>query len=250
MPSAQPDRPQVVILAAGNGHRLVTPEMAIPKPLCLVGHTTLLDHVLETFTSCGFRRFVIVTGYMANAIEDHVRSSSCRADIELAHNPDFDKDNGLSVLASAPHVGESFVLTMADHLFDPLMIRRLVDATPEPSEIVLAVDHKPDQVFDLDEATKAQVAGDRVVRVGKSLAPFDAVDTGLFYAGRPLMDALKRCRQDGKTKLADGVNLLAQEGRVRAVDIGAARWVDVDTPQAMAEAEQWLVSSQRPADAT
>lgn len=245
---SRPQRPQppVVILAAGNGHRLVTPEMAIPKPLCQLGEMTLLDRALDTFTRCGFSRVVIVTGYLADMIEDHLQGSAWPADIELAHNPQFDADNGLSVLASAPHIGESFVLTMADHVLDPQMVRRIFQAGREPDEIVLAVDAKHQEVFDLDEATKVQLDGDRVVRVGKALTRFDAVDTGLFYAGPPLMEALILCRDQGLTKLADGVNLLARDGRVRAVDIGPARWVDVDTPQAMAEAEQWLASPQPP----
>lgn len=238
------DRPPAVILAAGNGYRLVTRDMDIPKPLCTIGNTTLLDHVLETFTSCGFSRFVIVTGYLAEKIERHIRSSPYQVDIELAHNPDFEQDNGLSVLASNKYVDGDFVLAMADHLLEPQMVNRLVEARREPTEIALAVDHNPDRVFDLDEATKAQVADGRVRRVGKALTDFEAVDTGLFYAGRPLIDALERCVVNGQTKLSDSVNLLAEEDRVRAVDIGVARWVDVDTPQAMAEAEQWLGATQ------
>jgi 1L-myo-inositol 1-phosphate cytidylyltransferase len=234
-------RPPVVLLAAGNGSRLITADMDIPKPLYQVDGVPLLDHVLDRFMACGFRRFCLVVGFRADRIAQHVRAHRQRGiEVDLVLNPDFHRDNGLSVLASLPKVDGHFVLGMADHVFEPTLLDRLVEAGPEPDGITLAVDRKRHSVFDLPEATKARVEGDRVLRVDKGLTEFDAVDTGLFYAGAALFQALEACRTQGRTKLADGVNALAAAGRVRAVDVGPGRWIDVDTPEAAAEMGKWI----------
>jgi 1L-myo-inositol 1-phosphate cytidylyltransferase len=234
-------KPPVVILAAGNGHRLITPEMGIPKPLYQVMGAPLVDHVIAGFAAFGFERFVIVAGFLSDRLREHVAARHAGRAVDVVFNPEYNADNGLSVLAAASAVKSGFILAMADHLFEPALVRTLVDAGPEPGGITLAVDRRPDRVFDVEEATKAQLDGDRVTHVSKAITEFDAVDTGFFYAGPELFDALAECRTRGRTKLADGVNALANERRVRAVDIGDARWIDVDTPQALAEVERWLV---------
>ena len=141
-------------------------------------------------------------------------------------------------LAARRVVDGDFVLAMADHLFEARALGRLLDEGPEPHGVALAVDRKLDTVFDLEEATKAQLSGTRVTRVGKELAQFEAVDTGLFYAGPPLFGALDRSVAVGRTTLSDGVNVLAAEGHVRAVDVGDCRWLDVDTPEELRQAER------------
>ena len=235
------EQPPVVVLAAGNGRRLVSRQAAIPKPLCRVGGVTLLDRVVSTFAGLGCRRVVVVVGYRADQIEAHLRATAQPASVETVYNPDYASGNGLSVLAARTRVNDTFILTMADHVFDARIPGQLL-RQPPASGITLAIDRKPESVFDLDEATKARVVDGQVVQVGKTLDEFEAVDTGLFFAGRALMDALEDCRAKNQTALSDGVNRLARAGQVRAMDIGSAHWVDVDTPAARDEAERWLRS--------
>lgn len=229
---------KAVILAAGNGHRLVTPEKGIPKPLCRVAGRTLLDRVMDGLAAQGIRHFVVVVGHLGERIVEHLeREPPPKTRVDCVWNPDFNLGNGLSVLAASPKVSEPFVLTMSDHLFDPSLLERLLAAGREPEGVSLAVDRKLGAIFDLSDAMKARVSGERVVRLGKNLTEFDAIDTGLFFAGPALFEALEACRSRGLYELADGVNRLASQARVRAVDIGSACWIDVDTPEALAWAE-------------
>ena len=76
-----------------------------------------------------------------------------------------------------------------------------------------------------------------MIGIGKNLATYDAIDTGLFICPEPLFDALRRAQRKGDCSLADGVRLMAAEGNVIAVDIGEAWWQDVDTPEMRAHAE-------------
>ena len=77
----------------------------------------------------------------------------------------------------------------------------------------LAIDRKIEAIFDLDDAMKVQTDADRVIAIGKNLANYDAIDTGVFLCPNELFDYLRRTRKNGGCSLADGVRLMAEEER-------------------------------------
>ena len=95
-------------------------------------------------------------------------------------------------------------------------------------------------MVDLDDAMKVQTRGDQIVAIGKNLRNYDAIDTGLFVCPHEIFQYLERAKQNGDCSLADGVRLMADDGKTRAIDIGDAWWQDVDTPEMRAHAEENL----------
>jgi 1L-myo-inositol 1-phosphate cytidylyltransferase len=157
------------------------------------------------------------------------------------HNPEWQKQNGLSVLTAAPYVLAPFFLTMGDHLFQPSIVELLLREA-EANELTVAIDRKLNSIFDPEDAMKARTRGDRLVAIGKDLKHYDAIDTGSFVCSTEFFDYLERSKRDGDCSLADGVRAMATDGKVRAIDIGDAWWQDVDTPEMLAAAEK-LVGS-------
>jgi choline kinase len=142
-------------------------------------------------------------------------------------------------LTAAKHVDEPFLLTMSDHLFDTVILERLIESA-DPSQLNVAIDRKIDSIFDLDDAMKVQTHGDRIVAIGKTLKEYDAVDVGLFICPREIFDYLERSKLNGDCSLAEGIDAMARDGKVRGIDIGEAWWQDVDTPEMLREAEEKL----------
>ena len=126
---------------------------------------------------------------------------------------------------------------MADHIFEPETARVLLQQRLGSGEVILAVDPNIDRIFDLDDATKVLRDGDRIVDIGKEIADYDALDTGMFLCSPSLFDRLDSATRDGNCSLSDGMRQLAEERRLRALEIGEANWQDVDTPEALAHAE-------------
>ena len=81
-------------------------------------------------------------------------------------NRDWQKQNGISLLAAAGHVSKPFLLTMSDHLFDNAVVDRLLDSF-DSDFLNIGVDQKLDSIFDLDDAMKVQTRGNRVIDIGK-----------------------------------------------------------------------------------
>ena len=114
------------------------------------------------------------------------------------------------------------------------MIAAMCGVSLSPGEVVLAVDRKLDAIYDMDDATKVRLAGDRIAAIGKELTDFNAVDTGLFACSNTLVARLSEVESHrGDCSLTDGMRMLIERGWLRALDIGAAWWQDVDTPGAL-----------------
>jgi CDP-L-myo-inositol myo-inositolphosphotransferase len=241
---------QAVILAAGQGARLCG-ESDAPKPLTRVCGLTLFKRTLLSLQAEGVKRAVVVVGYRADEIRRAAEGDpDLRLEISFVENPDWRLGNGISVLAAKGEVQGEFFLTMADHVFERGILRALRAGGIPAGGVSLAVDRKLAEVFDLEDATKVETSGDRIVRIGKQLTLYDAIDTGLFACSSGLFESLDRIRALRKdASLSEGVGLLAQEGRARAVEIGDATWQDVDTPATLREAERRLLRTLRkPAD--
>lgn len=241
-PGAVPGRTGVV-LAAGFGSRLRgASRETFLKPLTPVAGTPLFHHVLRGLEVAGCETAVVVIGYERGDVREQIeRSYHGPLELRFAVNERFDLKNGVSVLAAAPHVGREFVLVMADHVVDDAVMTLARGHVPEEGGATLLVDRKLGSIFDMDDATKVQSAGDRVVAIGKQLRRFDAVDTGVFVCTRGLLDALAEVyAAEGDVSLSDGVQALALARRMAVLDIGDGFWQDVDTPEMLAHAEAVL----------
>lgn len=237
---------QTIIIAAGQGSRLRS--IAPSKPLAEVAGRPLIEHVIRRARAGGAARFLVVTGYEGERVEAFLAGLAQAEGLDLAsvRNEDWLRPNGLSVLAAAPRIESEFLLLMSDHLFDPAILRSLVDAGAEGADLILGVDYGIDNpLIDLDDATKVEVGEDcRIRRLSKTLESWNAIDTGLFRAGPSLIEALRECvAAGGQGSLSEGVQRLADRGRAAALDIGRRWWLDVDDPRAYALADERLRQS-------
>ena len=229
---------ECLILAAGNGSRIMSTSGGSPKPLVQLHGRSLLEHVILDAREAGIDRFVIVVGYGADAMRRWLAGRWLGGvSITLVENAHYHKDNGVSVLKARHELRNAFMLLMADHIFESRTARALLEQPLIPGEVILAVDPKIDLVFDLDDATKVRRKGDRIVDIGKELTTYDAFDTGMFLCSPTLFDVLESAKTEGNCSLSDGMRMLARAGRLRAFDIGDAAWQDVDTPEALVYAE-------------
>ncbi len=135
----------------------------------------------------------------------------------------------------------NYLLMMADHLLDPDMNASMCRVELAAGEVVLAVDRKLDLIYDMDDATKVRLEGERIVEIGKEITDYNAIDTGLFACGAALVACLAEVRaQQGDASLTDGMRVLIERKKFRALDIGPSWWQDVDTPGALAHGAKLL----------
>src|ERR1044071_476577 len=225
---------EAVILMAGEGSRLRGSDKTFLKPFVPVGGRPLISYTLETLLHGGIRTVNFVVGYESERMVEQVKQLiPAGLSVSFIENRDWQKQNGISLLAAAGHLSKPFLLTMSDHLFEAAVVDRLLDSF-DSDFLNIGVDQKLDSIFDLEDAMKVRTRANRVTDMGKELRHYDAIDTGLFVCPLEVFDYLERAKSgslQSDCSLADGVRLMAGDDMVRAIEIGNAWWQDVDTPE-------------------
>jgi choline kinase len=235
---------KAVILAAGNGDRFHNPNHDSKLLQPLLGRPILL-RTLEAAYDAGIRAATLVLGYQADRLRAMAEAGAPGGmEMSFTVNPEWRLENGVSALAAQESIGRNrFALLMGDHLFEPPVLQRMLRLDVGPDESLLAIDARPVPREVADEATKVRREdGSRIVAIGKDLAEYDALDTGMFVFSPVIFEALERARELGDTTLSGGVRQLAALGLMRGVEIGDATWCDIDTRSDLAAAESALVA--------
>ena len=233
---------QAVVLMAGIGSRLRSNHEPVPKPLIQIAGRAVFSYTLDALQQAGVENVYVVTGYNREPLLTGLKPLiPPNVSLRPIHNPEWNKQNGVSVLAAKPHLTSPFLLLMGDHLYGPAIVNLLIRES-DVNFLNVAVDRKINAIFDLDDAMKVKTNGDRVEAIGKVLEDFDAIDTGAFACPVSFFDYLERTRRDEDCSLADGVRAMAEAGKVRAIDIGDAWWQDIDTPEMLAAAEKGVTN--------
>jgi len=230
---------RAIILAAGKGERLVN-GLTFPKPLKRVGGVPLIVRAIRNLELAGVDEVVVIVGYLGDVLKRGLSRYHFKLDVRFVQNDEFDKPNGTSLLKAKAFVqGPTFVL-MSDHLWAPDLILPIDAYALGADEAVLGIDFDIDRCCDIPDATKVWLEGERIVRISKELPEYHALDTGVFKITEALIHELERVDGERGCSLSQGVQALAARGAMKAVSVGSAMWIDVDTPMAHTFAEQCL----------
>jgi 1L-myo-inositol 1-phosphate cytidylyltransferase len=230
---------KAVILAAGKGERLVS-GFDFPKPLKRVANVPLIVRVLRNLEQSGVTEAGVIVGYLGDVLVESLKRQRFNLELNFIWNHEYEKPNGTSLLKAKDFIDGPTYLLMSDHLWSPSLLTAVGNFPLEDDEAVLGVDYNIPACFDLDDATKVEAIGDRIVAISKTLASYNALDTGVFRVTPALIEELERVDGEKGCSLSQGVQALAKKGRMRVADVGDATWIDVDTPSAHAEAERLI----------
>jgi len=228
-----------ILLAAGQGSRLLPLTLSAPKCLVPVGGRAIVDHQLDACAAAGIERAVIVGGYLPMLIAEHLASRRGGPACALVFNPFWAAASSIgSVWAAREHLRGGFLLMNGDTLFDPAVVahaagdrqrgvRLVVDRLGEPEEDDMLV----------------EVAGDRVRAVGKGLAAERATHRSLGLVasagGGAYADALRAVigAEEGIHAFHHAViDRLAGVDACGAIELPAgAVWQEIDRPDDIAK---------------
>ena len=247
---------KAVILAAGKGERLSKGKSKLnakPKPLIPLLGLSLIERTILSAKESGIYDFVIVVGHRSEEVVKYVEAKQKRlgVNIDFVENEEWEKGNGLSVLKAKEALKEEdFVLLMCDHVFDSSILNDLLAKARrnKGDKCILCVD-KPENVFDLDDATKILLERNKPKAIGKKIENYNAVDCGMFYCTSEVFDALEKEIGEGKYELSDAVQCLIDSDKLEVFDIGGRFWCDIDTPDSLEYAKlRMLKSLEKPTD--
>jgi choline kinase len=225
---------QALILAAGTGSRLRPLTQDTPKCLLDVGGQTILSRQLDRIAAAGMRRAVVVTGHLAEQVEQHLQVHPPLIEVALARNPDYTTaGNCMSVLAGREQVtGRGVVICDGDVVLTGNAMERLVRESC-PCALLL------DTETALAEEEMKALLDERgaVRRLSKRLDPAECAgeSIGVQKVGGPalaiLWATLEGMRDAGDTAgyYEDAFQRMVQAGvTFHTVPIGHHEWTEID----------------------
>ena len=116
-----------LLLAAGTGSRLLPLTQDSPKCMTLVNEISILGRLVENLRLQGFKRLVVVTGYLSASIEDFLGTIYHDMIIEYVHSPVYKTTNNIYSLWKAKEaITEPFMLVESDLVFDHSLLGEMI----------------------------------------------------------------------------------------------------------------------------
>jgi dTDP-glucose pyrophosphorylase len=232
---------RAVVLAAGRGTRMRELTNDIPKPMIEVRGKPVLEHIVEGLRDAGVRRFLIIVGYHAEAVQNFFGDGQHHnVAIEYATQTVQDGTGRVVELARDFTGGSPFVLSYGDILISPVNYKRVVDL-PSDVEAIITVTRGEDvskggAVFVNEQMELVDLR--EKPNPGEPMSPW--YNAGL-YAFRPsIFEFIARLQPSprGEYELTDAIRDLAHSGKtVKALEL-AGEWADVRDPEILARLNQ------------
>jgi dTDP-glucose pyrophosphorylase len=246
---------KAVILAAGKGTRMKELTNELPKPMLKVQGRPILEHIVTGIISAGVREIFIVTGFRADAIEQHFGDGG-QWNVRISFGRQIVQDGtGKAPEVAKEFVGDSpFILTYGDILVKPetyqQMIRRFEESHYSGVITVTRgedVTHGGLNFFDdqfclkrlIEKPSREQL---EQLRRDGWLKPGDPVwyNAGIYIFRPSVFEYTSRLEKSprGEYELTDAViAMLAAKQKIAGLEI-QGRWVDVRDPEVLAKLER------------
>lgn len=225
-----------MILAAGLGTRMRPLTEATPKPLLRVGDAPLIDHAMRRAAEVGARRFVVNTHYLGAQVRAHLAAleGEIADEIVISDESDALLETGGGVARALPLIDRAAFLVVNSDSFwlgpralaplvegwDPADMDALLLLTPTARTMA----HARPGDFRLTPEARLERRG------GAASAPF-------VYSGAQILKAsLFEDAPAGAFSLNRIWDAAIAQGRAYGV-IQDAPWVDVGTPEGLAQAD-------------
>lgn len=227
---------RAIILAAGQGSRLLP--LTADRPKCLIDFNgrSLLDWQLDMLGANGVTEALVVTGFREEQITEALARRRGAPLVTTLYNPFYKVADNLGSLWMAREWLQGDVLTLnGDTLVSKSLVARVVGA--HVGGIVVSVDRKDG--YDADDMKVVRDEDGRLLAIGKRLEEgVNAESIGfIVYRG----DGATRFRREVERvmRTPEGTNVwylkvvhqLAQRERVETLDISGEEWGEVDFPE-------------------
>ncbi len=232
---------QAVILAAGQGKRLLPLTRDIPKALLPLNGTTgitILEHQVELLKQLGVDEILVVVGHG----KDRVKDTLCDR-VRYVENMEYQSTNSIySFYLTLKHLGSEVLILNGDVLFPREVLERLMFS---PYEGVLSVDTGAH----LDEETmKVALNGSLVMDIRKDLSSQDAHGENLgvlLFRGKALAVLSKVVKEmvgRGETNhwIPAAFREMLSLYPIYAVDVKGLPWIEIDFPEDLEQAQREL----------
>lgn len=237
---------KAVLLAAGEGVRLLPITATRPKHLIRLGGKPILEHCLDALKACGVTEAAVVTHYMGDAIRAYFGDGS-----RIGFKLDYVEQKavlgtGNAVSVAEPLVDGDFLVVYGDLLFSSGALRRVLELFErgKPAAVMAVVPVDKPESYGIVEVGEDRSVKRVVEKPSRKSAPSNLANAGLYAFSRNVFKELRKVKASvrGEWELTDAITLLAERKKsVLAAEISKDDWFDIGRPWDLLEANVWAL---------
>ncbi|OEO29666.1 hypothetical protein VW23_001885 [Devosia insulae DS-56] len=226
----------VLVLAGGRGTRIQALHPETPKPMIAVAGKPFLHWLTRFIGGFGLSHFVYSTGYRSEAIEAWCADGSLPGIDRVACREPAPLGTGGGVL-NCLHLCRDWVLVANG---DGLCIGGIPELLALRAQPALAGGIIGVEVPDAGRyGSLAFDASNRLTAFREKVPGHGYINSGLYLFRRTALEALRR---DGACSMEQDLvpELIAAGADLRVVPLGEAAFIDIGTPETLAQAEAFV----------
>ena len=224
---------QIIILAAGQGKRLLPLTKILPKTMLKVGGVPIIDHILNSINLNLINEILIAVGHNKNVVMNHLKNNFKGIPIKYIDNPKHAETNSLySLWLAKKLLKEKIAIINADTLFHKKILENLINSRYEAA---LAIDDTIPIPLP-DEAMKVTIKNKKIIDVSKTILAEktngDAIGIYKFSGEslKVLIDELDNLVANSITKklFTYAVRNILNRTDVYSVSTKGLTWIEID----------------------
>ena len=236
-----------LILAAGTGSRLYPLTQNAPKCLTMVKGISILERMITNLKQNGFKRLIVVTGYLEGHIRDFLGDRSGDIKIEYVFSPLYKTTNNIySLWMARKAIVEPFLLLESDLVFDEALLAEML--YPDRIAVAKMQPWMNGTSVTVDPSRQVQAFwANNVDSLGAAKFKTVNIYSLSLKSWNRIVKILDKCISDGKvndyyeTVFAD---MIADGSlHLKMVSFDDKPWYEIDTIDDLAEAEKLFTLS-------
>ncbi|HEX9262192.1 MAG TPA: bifunctional sugar-1-phosphate nucleotidylyltransferase/acetyltransferase [Candidatus Bathyarchaeia archaeon] len=237
---------KAVVLAAGEGVRLLPITATRPKHMIKVGGKPVLEHCLDALKAVGITEAFIITHYFGNAIRQYFGDGK-KFGLKLKYVDQTSLvGTGNAASMAEPYVEGNFVLVYGDLLFSEDAPKTLIQTfeTEHPDAAMAVVPVAKPENYGIVELENARKIKRIVEKPNSGEAPSNLANAGLYLFSAEIFKTIQRIKSSvrGEIELTDSISLMIKDKKtVYAAEIPKNEWFDIGQPWDLLEANVWAL---------
>jgi len=233
---------KALISAAGRGTRMLHLSQDKPKHLIETNGKPFLYYLLSNLKQAGFKEVIMVVGYKKDFMDKFLSDHQGEFNIELVNQFDILGEDRYGTACPLECVkdllgGQSFLSVYGDNLYSVEDLKKFnID---DQYSYVAGLPHEQPQNYGVLQVSKDGLLQNIIEKPKQYVG--NLINTGLYKFTEEVFDYLDKIKISprGEYELTDVINLLAQQGKVKARGLEGV-WLDFGKPEDIERVEKYL----------
>lgn len=213
-----------------------------PKHLIEIKGKPFLYYLLDNLKQAGFEEIIMVVGYKKEFMEDFLKKYNGQFKITLVNQFDILGEDRYGTACPLECVkdkliGESFLAVYGDNLYSVEDLKRFnID---DNYCYIAGLPHEQPENYGVLAVDGKGILKEIVEKPSEPVG--NLINTGLYKFTSEVFDYLDKIELSprGEYELTDVINLLAKQGKVKALDL-KGQWLDFGRPEDVRKVEDYL----------